>query len=94
LPTPLASARIPPVASGKGTVLKTIDGLLKSWALEGRGYFDGNDMTALPGAEMTRRGIASMPQKKNVSVEFTVGENLLTSAAIYPKVAASSKNMS
>ena len=32
--------------------MKTIYGLLKSWAPEGKGYFDGNDMTALPGAEI------------------------------------------
>jgi len=38
-------------------------------------------MTALPGAEMFCRGIASMPQKKNVFEKFTV----LTSAAVYPK---------
>jgi len=42
--------------------LKTIYGLLKSWAPEGD-YFDGNDMTALPVAEVIRRGIAYMPQK-------------------------------
>ena len=38
--------------SSKSPVLKTIYGLLKSWAPEGRGYFDGNDMTALPVAEI------------------------------------------
>jgi len=73
---------------GKSTVLKTIYGLLKSRVPEGMDYFAGNDITALPGAERIRRGIASMPQKKNVFEEFTVEENLLTSAAIYPKSAA------
>ena len=45
-------------------------------------------MTALPVAEMIRRDIASMPQKKNAFEEFTVEKNLLTSAAIYPKSTA------
>ena len=69
--------------SGKSTVLKTIYGLLKSWVAEGRVYFDNNDITALPASEMIRRGIAYMPQKRNVFEEFTVEENLLTSATIY-----------
>jgi len=74
--------------SGKSTVLKTIYGLLKSWVPEGKVYFEGQDITALPVSEMIRRGIAYMPQKKNVFEEFTVEENLLTSAAIYLKSVA------
>jgi branched-chain amino acid transport system ATP-binding protein len=34
---------------------------------------------------MIRRGIVFMPQKKNVFEDFTVEENLLTSASIYSK---------
>jgi branched-chain amino acid transport system ATP-binding protein len=37
---------------------------------------------------MIQRGIVYMPQKKNGCEEFTVEENLLTSAAIYPKAEA------
>jgi len=69
--------------SGKSTVLKTIYGLLKPWTPEGKIIFEGNDITALPVSEMIRCGIAYMPQKKNVFEDFTVEENLLTSASIY-----------
>ena len=74
--------------SGKSTVLKTIYGLLKPWMPEGgmpegKIIFEGNDMTALPVSAMIQRGIVYMPQKKNVFEDFTVEENLLTSASIY-----------
>ena len=74
--------------SGKSTVLKTIYGLLKSWTSDGKIHFEGNDITALPVSEMIRRGIVYMPQKKNVFEDFTIEENLLTSAGIYPKAEA------
>jgi len=69
--------------SGKSTVLKTIYGLLKPWTPEGKIIFEGNDITALPVSAMIQRGIVYMPQKKNVFEDFTVEENLLTSASIY-----------
>ena len=68
--------------SGKSTVLKTIYGLLKTWTPEGKIIFDGEDITTLPTAKILRKGIAYMPQKKNVFENFTVEENLLTSASI------------
>lgn len=71
--------------SGKSTVLKTIYGLLKPWNREGKIVFDGEDITGLHPSEMIRRGIVYMPQKKNVFEDFTVEENLLTSASIYSK---------
>ena len=71
--------------SGKSTVLKTIYGLLKPWQPEGKIFFEEHDITALPVSEMIRRGIAYMPQKKNVFEDFTVEENLSVSAGIYPK---------
>jgi len=74
--------------SGKSTVLKTIYGLLKPWMPEGKIFFEGNDITALPVSAMIQRGIVYMPQKMNVFEDFTVEENLLTSAAIYPKAEA------
>jgi len=64
--------------SGKSTVLKTIYGLLKTWMPEGKIIFNGEDITALPTALMLRKGIAYLPQKKNVFEDFTVEENLLT----------------
>jgi len=74
--------------SGKSTVLKTIYGLLKPWTPEGRILFDGLDITALPTEALIRLGIVYMPQKKNVFEDFTVEENLLTSASIYSKAEA------
>jgi branched-chain amino acid transport system ATP-binding protein len=71
--------------SGKSTVLKTIYGLLKPWTPVGKIVFEGKDITALPTSGMIRQGIVYMPQKKNVFEEFTVEENLLASASIYPK---------
>jgi len=72
--------------SGKSTVLKTIYGLLKPWTPQGKIFFEGNDITALPVSSMIQRGIVYMPQKKNVFEDFTVEENLLTSANIYTTV--------
>ncbi|MCK9628313.1 MAG: ATP-binding cassette domain-containing protein [Bacteroidales bacterium] len=74
--------------SGKSTVLKTIYGLLKPWNAEGKIYFEGRDITALPTSQMIHIGIVYVPQKKNVFEDFTVEENLLTSASIYPKTEA------
>lgn len=69
--------------SGKSTILKTIYGLLKPWTSEGKITFDGHDITALPTSQMIHRGIVYVPQKKNVFDDFTIEENLLTSASIY-----------
>ena len=77
--------------SGKTTVLKTIFGLLKPWNKDGKVIFDGNDITGLRPSEMIRRGIVYMPQKKNVFEDFTVEENLLTSAGIYSKKEVTSR---
>ena len=71
--------------SGKSTVLKTIYGLLKPWTPDGKILFEGDDITSQPTASMIKRGIVYMPQKKNVFEDFTVEENLLTSASIYPR---------
>jgi len=74
--------------SGKSTVLKTIHGLLTPWTPEGKIIFDDHDLTAPPHTPVSariRHGIVYMPQKKKVFEDFTVEENLLTSAATYPK---------
>ena len=71
--------------SGKSTVLKTIYGLLKPWTPDGKIIFEGKEITALPVSTMIGRGIVYMPQKKNVFEDFTIEENLLVSAGIYPK---------
>ena len=71
--------------SGKSTILKTIYGLLKPWNKDGKIIYDDENITDWHPSEMIRRGIVYMPQKKNVFDDFTVEENLLTSAATYPK---------
>lgn len=71
--------------SGKSTVLKTIYGLLKPWSAEGKIYFEERDITSLPTSQMIHIGIVYVPQKKNVFEDFTVEENLLTSASLYPR---------
>jgi len=77
--------------SGKSTVLKTIYGLLKPWTPEGNITFEDNDITASPVSAMIRRGIAYMPQKKNVFEDFTAEENLRVSAGTYPKAEANER---
>lgn len=74
--------------SGKSTVLKTVYGMLKPWTPRGRIMFEGQDITALPTEALIRLGIVYMPQRENVFEDFTVEENLLTAASIYPKAEA------
>jgi branched-chain amino acid transport system ATP-binding protein len=57
--------------------------LLKPWNVGGKISFEGEDITSIHASEMIRKGIVYMPQKKNVFEDFTVEENLLTSASIY-----------
>jgi branched-chain amino acid transport system ATP-binding protein len=74
--------------SGKSTILKCIYGLLKPWNEDGKIILEGEDITGKHTSEMIRKGIVYMPQKHNVFEEFTVEENLLTSADIYSKAEA------
>ncbi|GHT35862.1 ABC transporter ATP-binding protein [Planctomycetales bacterium] len=74
--------------SGKSTVLKTIYGLLQPWTKECRIEFEKREITALPTSELIRLGIVYVPQKKNVFEDFTVEENLLTSAEMYSRAEA------
>jgi branched-chain amino acid transport system ATP-binding protein len=71
--------------SGKSTILKCIYGLLQPWNEDGKIFFDEDNITAIHSAELIRKGIVYMPQKKNVFEDFTIEENLQTSATIYPK---------
>ena len=57
----------------------------------GRVIFEGKDITAKPVASMIKNGIVYMPQKHNVFEDFTIEENLLTSASIYPRKVAKTK---
>jgi len=59
---------------GKTTTLKTIMGLLK--AKSGRIQFGDDDMTAEPSDRRARRGLAYVPQGREILPHLTVRENL------------------
>jgi urea transport system ATP-binding protein len=59
---------------GKTTTLKTIMGLLK--AKSGRIQLGGDDMTAEPSDRRVRRGLAYVPQGREILPHLTVRENL------------------
>ena len=76
---------IGPNGAGKSTVFKTVFGLLP--ARQGRVLLDGEDITNRPPAELLRRGMAYVPQGRNVFPLMTVEENLLLGAYTRPRSA-------
>jgi ABC-type branched-subunit amino acid transport system ATPase component len=68
-------AIVGPNGSGKSTLLKTMAGLVS--ASKGRIWHGDTDVTALPGEARARRGIAYLPQEREVFASLTVRENLL-----------------
>jgi branched-chain amino acid transport system ATP-binding protein len=74
---------IGPNGAGKSTVFKTLFGLLP--ARQGHVLFEGEDITNRPPAELLRRGMAYVPQGRNVFPLMTVEENLLLGAYIRPR---------
>ncbi len=74
---------IGPNGAGKSTLLKTIAGLLKP----GRGHitFDGEAIGGYAPRDISRRGIAYVPQEQNVFPTMTVRENLEMGGYIDPK---------
>lgn len=62
--------------AGKTTMLKTIMGLVKP--RDGRVFFKGEDITALPAFKIARRGIGYVPQGRHLFPKMTVLENLKT----------------
>ncbi len=60
--------------AGKTTTLKSIVGLLP--AQSGRVTVDGVDVTKMPADERARRGIAFVPQGREIFSQLTVEENL------------------
>lgn len=69
-----------PNGAGKSTVFKTVFGLLP--ARQGRVVFAGEDVTNRPPSELLRRGLAYVPQGRNVFPRMSVEENLLLGAYI------------
>jgi branched-chain amino acid transport system ATP-binding protein len=74
---------IGPNGAGKSTVFKTLFGLLP--ARQGRVLLDGEDITNQPPAELLRRGMAYVPQGRNVFPLMTVEENLRLGAYTRPR---------
>jgi branched-chain amino acid transport system ATP-binding protein len=60
--------------AGKTTALKSIMGIVKPRS--GTIVLDGIDLTALPGHEIPRHGVAYVPQGRRLFSELTVEENL------------------
>jgi branched-chain amino acid transport system ATP-binding protein len=71
---------IGPNGAGKSTVFKTLFGLLP--VRQGQVVFDGADITNRAPAELLRRGIAFVPQGRNVFPLMTVEQNLRLGAYI------------
>ena len=67
-------AVIGPNGAGKSTLLKTIAGLLHP--AQGEIRLRGDPIHALPPREVSRRGVAFVPQEQNVFATLTVRENL------------------
>ncbi len=63
-----------PNGAGKSTMMKAIFGLLRVRA--GQVLYQGDDITNAKPEQMVRRGIAYVPQEKNVFPSLTVEENL------------------
>ncbi|HEV3086287.1 MAG TPA: ABC transporter ATP-binding protein [Candidatus Elarobacter sp.] len=60
--------------AGKSTLLKTISGLVRAWA--GEIELDGASIAALSAPRRIARGIAHVPEGRDVFGGLTVGENL------------------
>jgi branched-chain amino acid transport system ATP-binding protein len=62
--------------SGKSTILKTTVGLIKDQPEKGTIEFDGRRIDGCDTAEIIRRGIAYVPEGREVFPELTILENL------------------
>ena len=65
---------IGPNGAGKSTVLKTLFGLLKP--REGRIHLNGEEVTGQPAKSLLDKGIAFVPQGRNLFGQLSVYENL------------------
>lgn len=68
--------------AGKSTTLAAICGLMRPSS--GRVTFAGDDITAQPAEEISRRGMALVPEGRRVFAQLTVAENLLLGGAAHP----------
>jgi branched-chain amino acid transport system ATP-binding protein len=65
-------------ASGKSTTMKVILGLVRPRA--GHIWFDGQEITRMPTAQIIRAGLGSVPEARRIFARMTVRENLLMGA--------------
>ncbi|MEZ4708867.1 MAG: ABC transporter ATP-binding protein [Caldilineaceae bacterium] len=75
IPTRQFTAILGPNGSGKSTLLKTIFGLTDHFG--GDIMLQEQALNGLPTEQISRRGIAYIPQRQNVFASLTVRENLL-----------------
>jgi ABC-type branched-subunit amino acid transport system ATPase component len=61
--------------SGKSTLLKAVYGIMPRWA-NGQIYFDEENITGKPTADLLKNGLLYIPQKSNLFEDLTVKENL------------------
>ncbi|MHA1571477.1 MAG: ABC transporter ATP-binding protein [Alphaproteobacteria bacterium] len=71
---------IGPNGAGKSTAMKAIFGIVH--LRQGRVTFDGEDITNVATETQVRRGIAYVPQERNIFPNLTVNENLEMGAFI------------
>jgi branched-chain amino acid transport system ATP-binding protein len=76
---------IGPNGAGKSTAMKAVAGLVR--LRQGSVTFDGTDIANRPAEEMVARGLAYVPQERNVFPSLTVEENLLMGAYARPAAA-------
>lgn len=67
-----------PNGAGKTTLLKSIMGLVPP--MSGKVFFQGQDITGHQTYELSRMGIAFVPEERNIFQAMTVEENLLLGA--------------
>ncbi|MGL4209702.1 MAG: ABC transporter ATP-binding protein [Candidatus Adiutrix sp.] len=67
-----------PNGAGKTTLLKSIMGLIPP--MSGKVFFQGQDVTGHPTFELSRQGIAFVPEERNIFPAMNVEENLLLGA--------------
>lgn len=67
-----------PNGAGKTTTLKTIAGILKP--LKGQVFFDGEDITGVATHKLAAKGLAFIPEERNLFAAMTVLDNLIMGA--------------
>jgi len=67
--------------AGKSTILKSLMGLLT--LAKGRRVHNGEDITALPAQTISRRGVAFVPENRQIFPNLSVKENLLIAGVMH-----------